>query len=38
LMVEVHRDEEFIGLLSDHLIRATDLIGECVEKFKKGEV
>jgi hypothetical protein len=38
LMVEVHRDEEFIGLLSDHLIRATDLIGECVEKFKKGAV
>ncbi len=38
LMVTVERDEKFIGLLKGHLERATELIGECVEKYKKGEI
>ena len=37
LMVTVERDEKFIGLLKNHLERATDNIGECIAKFKKGE-
>lgn len=37
LMITVQRDEKFIELLSGHLKRATDEVGECVEKFKKGE-
>jgi len=37
LSVEVYRDEVFITQLKDHLTRVTDLIGEYVEKFKKGD-
>jgi len=37
LSVEVYRDEIFIAQLKDHLTRVTDLIGEYVEKFKKGD-
>lgn len=37
LSVKVYRDEEFIKKLADTLTRATDLISECVEKFKKGD-
>ena len=36
-MITVERDEKFIGLLKDHLERATDHISECIAKFKKGE-